>query len=179
MLKITCKLFSGIVLMAGISTSVMAQSTVTGTTAGVVIITPVTISEGAALHFGTMSVKAATGGTCVLSSIGERTSTAGVNLSGQSPVATNAAYHVGGQSGTTYTLTLPATITVTEITGLTAIMTIGDLVARFNGTSADAVTSTLSAGGNDSFTVGGTLTVAAAQTAGEYAGTFNVTVAYN
>ena len=58
-------------------------------------------------------------------------------------------------------------------------MTIGDLVARFNGAGADAVTGTLSADGNDSFTVGGTLTVAAAQTAGEYAGTFNVTVAYN
>ena len=58
-------------------------------------------------------------------------------------------------------------------------MTISGLLARFNGAGADAIVSTLSATGTDNFTLGGTLTVAAAQVAGIYAGAFNVTVDYN
>jgi hypothetical protein len=81
-------------------------------------------------------------------------------------------------ASTTYALTLPLTITVTRGSG-TETMSIGTLLARFNGAGADAVTSTLSGTGTDSFTVGGTLAVAAGQVAGVYAGIFNVTVAYN
>ena len=58
-------------------------------------------------------------------------------------------------------------------------MTISLLKARFSGAGSDAVTSTLSATGTDSFTLGGTLTVAAAQMPGIYAGTFAVSVDYN
>jgi hypothetical protein len=85
---------------------------------------------------------------------------------------------VAGQASTTYALTLPATITVTKAVTLET-MTIGTLLARFNGAGADAVTSTLDGAGTDSFTVGGTLSVSAGQVAGTYAGTFDVTVAYN
>jgi hypothetical protein len=170
-------LFAAIFMMAGFACRVMAQAT-ENTTAGAVIITPITITETAALHFGVMAVLAGTPGTCVLSTLGVRTATGGVNLSVQAPVATNAAYNVTGQASTTYALTLPATITVTKAVTLET-MTISTLLARFNGAGADAVTSTLAVGGTDSFTVGGTLAVAAAQVAGTYAGTFNVTVAYN
>ena len=164
-------------VMTAFSSKIMAQAT-ENTAAGAVIITPISITETAALHFGVMSVLAGTPGTCVLSTLGVRTQTGGVNLSAQTPVATNAAYNVAGQASTTYALTLPATITVTKAVTLET-MTIGTLLARFNGAGADAVTSTLAVGGTDSFTVGGTFTVAAAQVAGTYAGTFNVTVAYN
>jgi hypothetical protein len=144
-----------------------------------VIITPISITETSALHFGVMSVLAGTPGTCVLSTLGVRTQTGGVNLSAQTPVATNAAYTVAGQASTTYALTFGApTITVTKAVTLET-MTIGTLLVRFNGAGADAVTSTLDGTGADSFTVGGTLSVAAGQVAGVYAGTFDVTVAYN
>ena len=53
------------------------------------------------------------------------------------------------------------------------------LKPRFNGASSDATTSTLDASGNDSFTVGATLTVKANQLGGIYAGTFDVSVDYN
>jgi len=43
----------------------------------------------------------------------------------------------------------------------------------------DAITSTLNGTGTDSFTVGGTLTIATSQLPGIYAGAFNVSVDYN
>jgi spore coat protein U-like protein len=58
-------------------------------------------------------------------------------------------------------------------------MTIGTLLARTASAGADGLTGTLDGTGADSFTVGGTLSVIAAQVAGTYAGTFDVTVAYN
>jgi hypothetical protein len=56
-------------------------------------------------------------------------------------------------------------------TGL-ATMTINNLKARFN-TAADAITSTLSSTGTDSFAVG-TLNIGATQIPGVYTGTFDV-----
>ncbi len=166
-------------MIAGFASRTMAQSTVTGTTAGAVIITPIALTEVTPLHFGVMSVLAGTPGTCVLSTQGVRTATGGVNLSAQAPVATNAVYTVAGQLNTTYAITLPATITVTETIGGIQTMTIGTLLARTTSAGVDGLTGTLSGGGTDGFTVGGTLTVAAAQLAGVYAGAFDVTVAYN
>ena len=165
-------------MIAGFSATISAQSTVTGTTAAASIITPISLTETAVLNFGTMSVLAGTPGTCVLSTAGVRSQTGGVNLSVQAPVATNAAYTVGGAVSTTYAITLPATITVTKAVTLET-MTIGTLLAHTASSGVDGLTGTLSGGGADSFTVGGTLSVAAAQVAGTYSGTFNVTVAYN
>jgi hypothetical protein len=171
-----------IVLMAGYSNIVKAQSsaTVTGVTAGAVLITPMTITKTADLHFGTINVLAGSGGTVTLpSSSTVRVFSAGVSASAVNPQPTNAAFNVTGTKNETYALTLPSTITVTETVGNTATMTISSLTARFNGAGADATTSTLSTNGTDNFTLGGTLTVAASQVAGIYAGTFNVTVDYN
>jgi len=171
---------AAILLITGITTNVMAQATVTGTSAGASIIAPITLVQSGVLNFGSMSVLVGTGGTCVLPSNSTvRTQTGGVNLSAITPVATNAAYNVTGNKNTTYAVELPTDIVVTETSGGVQVMHITLLKARFNGAAADAITSTLSDLGTDNFTVGGTLTVAAGQLAGTYSGTFNVTVAYN
>lgn len=175
-------LFAAIVMMAGFTTKVMAQTgaTVTGTAAGAKLIVPMTLIQDSPLHFGTINIQTGVAGTCVLpSNSTTRSFTGGVIASTVAPVATNAAYLVTGTMNATYALTLPTTITVTETTGTLATMTIGTLKARFNGAGADAVVSTLSTTGTDSFTVGGTLTIAAAQDAGIYAGSFDVSVDYN
>jgi hypothetical protein len=168
-------LFSVIVLMAGFSFRLLAQAT-ENTAAAANIVTPIAISETTSLHFGTMAVLAGTGGTCVLSTQGVRTQTGGVNLSVQTPTATNAAFSVSGAVSTTYAITLPATIIVSYLTNN---MTIGTLLARTASAGADGLTGTLNGSGADTFTVGGTLTVTAGQIAGLYTGTFDVTVAYN
>jgi hypothetical protein len=175
-------LFSAIVLMAGFTGTIMAQTsaTVAATAAGAKLIVPMTLTQTSPLHFGTINVLTGLGGTCLLpSNSTTRVFSAGVAASTVAPVATNAAYNVTGTMNATYALSLPATITVTETVGATATMTISLLTARFNGASADAIVSTMSAAGTDNFTVGGTLTVAPLQVAGIYAGTFPVTVDYN
>ncbi len=173
---------AAIILMIGVSFSAMAQTsaTVAATAAGAKLIVPMTLTETAPLHFGTINILTGAGGTCLLPSDNTtRVFSAGLLASTVAPVATNAAYDVTGTMNVTYALQLPGTIVVTETIGNTATMTISLLKARFNGAGADAIVSTLSATGTDDFTVGGTLTVAAAQVAGIYAGTFEVTVDYN
>ena len=168
-------LFAAILMMASFSSKLKAQAT-ENTAAGAEIITPITLTETSSLHFGVMSVLGATPGTCVLNTLGARSATGGVNLSATGTAASNATYNVSGNPSTTYALTLPANITVTSGANT---MTISSVLARFNAAAADAVTSTLDGTGADSFSVGGTLTVPAAQSAGAYTGTFDVTVAYN
>jgi hypothetical protein len=170
-------LFAAIVMMAGFTGKAMAQDT-ENTAAGAVIIIPITITESSPLHFGVMSVLSGTSGTCVLSTLGVRTQTGGVNLSAQAPAATTAAYDVAGQVSTTYAITLPASSVVTNGTPAED-MTIDAWFAQTASSGVDGLTGTLDGSGDDTFTVGGTLNVAAAQPAGTYAGTFDVTVAYN
>lgn len=171
-------IFAVIIMVAGFSAEMSAQAT-ENTTAAAQIVTPIAISETSPLHFGTMAVLAGTGGTCVLSTQGARTQTGGVNLSVQNPSASNAAYNVSGALNTAYSITLPASITVTESVSGSATMTIDHLLARPASAGADALSGTLSNSGTDSFSVGGTLNVSAGQSTGLYTGSFDVTVAYN
>jgi hypothetical protein len=174
--------FATILLLAGFTTNTFAQTsaTVTGTSAGAKLIKPLTLTQTSPLHFGTINVLTGAGGTVKLpSNSTTRVFSAGVSESTVAPNATNAAYNVTGTKNVTYALGLPESITVTETITGSATMTIDSLTARFNGAGTDAVTSTLSATGTDSFTVGGTLTIAPSQEGGIYAGTFNVTIDYN
>ena len=179
-------LFAAIAMSVSFSTAVMAQTsaTVTGTAAGAVLVKVMTLSQATPLHFGSIVLVSNAGGTVVLpSNSTTRDFTGGVATSLATPLATNAAYNVTGTFSETYALTLPATTTVTHTlvgleTGLNT-MDITLMKARFNGAGSDATTSTLSTAGTDNFTVGGTLTVGAAQLGGIYAGLFNVSVDYN
>lgn len=175
---------SAILALGFFTSNVEAQtlSTVTGTTAGAKLIQPLTLSQVTTLHFGTINVLTGAGGTVLLPSndAAARVPSTGVALSTVAPVATNAAYTVAGTKKTKYALTLPSTITVTGAELPIQNMTISNLTARFaNVAGIDATQSTLDVKGEDSFTVGGTLTVGSQQTPGVYAGSFNVSVDYN
>lgn len=184
-------IFAAIVMMAGFSTNVMAQTsatTTTATSAGAVLIVPMTLAQTSPLHFGTIALIGAgvTGGTVTLPSNSINRAFSGVSAANAlvaSNPATNAAYNVTGTRDETYALTLPATTTVTAaLVGLgsgATTMNITLMTARFNGAAVDGVTSTLSATGTDSFTLGGTLTIAAGQEGGIYTGSFNASVDYN
>jgi hypothetical protein len=174
-------LFTAVVLMAVFAATGMAQTSASTTTdAGAKLIVPMMIYQDAPLHFGTINLLLGVAGTCVLPSNNTiRAFSGGIIGSSVAPLPTNAAYHVTGTMNSTYALTLPSTITVTETVGNSATMTINTIKARFNGQLTDGVTSTLSATGTDSFTLGGTLIVAAAQVAGIYHGTFTLSVDYN
>jgi CheY-like chemotaxis protein len=173
------KLLLTVVLLAGFTTQVMAQATV-NSTAGVKILTPLSISETYPMHFGTVGVSEEAGGTVVISTAGVRLATGGVTLSGMAPLYTLATFTVTGEPLYTYAITLPETIEISN-TENSATMTIGALLAKSaSGTESNTATGTLHAGdGTESFTVGGTMSVPAGQLAGVYSGTFDVTVAYN
>jgi hypothetical protein len=181
-MKKTILIFAVIVMITGLTSNLIAQTsaTVAATAAGAKLIAPMTLTQTSPLHFGTINVLLAAGGTVALSTANVRTPSAGVALSAVAPTSTNAAYNVTGTISSTYAVTLPATITVLHSITPANTMTISLLKIKFNGGSETTVlTSTLSGAGTDSFIVGGTLTVGAAQLAGIYAGTFAVTVDYN
>jgi hypothetical protein len=173
------KLFSAIVLIAGITTAAKAQVT-ENTAAGAKILTALSIVEDLPMHFGTMGVLAGTGGTCVVSTAGVRSATSGVTLSALAPLFSLATYTVTGEPLYTYAITLPDAITVMHTNNVNS-MSIGSLLAKStSGSESHTATGTLIVGtGTESFTVGGTLTVSAGQLAGVYAATFDVMVAYN
>ena len=183
-MKKTILIFAVIVMITGLTSNLIAQTsaTVAATAAGAKLIAPMTLTQTSALHFGTINLLAAAGGTVALSTANVRTPSAGVALSAVAPTCTNAAYNITGTRDVTFALTLPLTITVAHTITSATTMTIGTLKVLFNGGSevtAVGATHTLSSAGTDSFIVGGTLTVGAAQLAGIYAGTFAVTVDYN
>jgi hypothetical protein len=181
-MKKSLKLFVAIIMIAGFSTTLMAQntaSTLTATSAGAELVVPMVLTLTTPLHFGTLVYTGA--GTCVLATLLNARNFNGLLLtSSATPTATNGVYHVTGTIGQTYAVTLPATITVTHTTIGTGVntMTISALNYHCLSAGADNTAGTLIAGADD-FRVGGTLTALAAQVPGIYAGTFNITVDYN
>lgn len=136
------------------------------TTATVTIAQPIAITEVQPLAFGTVSASSAAG-TVVVATTGARTVTGGVTTLGGSPTA--ASYNVTGQGSSAYTITLPSS---TTLSGPGTAMTANNFVD-------DAGASPTLSAGSGSFNVGATLNVNANQVAGDYSGTYTVTVSYN
>jgi len=174
MKKVLIRMFV-LAAIALLPTTMFAQ---TPTDAAANIIAPISLSKTADLHFGTMSVSATVAGTCVLYTSGDRDKGGGVVLSPAAPTPSNAAYSVSGQANASFAITLPGSFTVTDAVS-SQTMPVDNLTARVGGAGADGTTGSLSAAGTATFTVGGTLHVAAGQTAGLYEGFFDVSVAYN
>lgn len=132
------------------------------------VVAPIQIAKSADLAFGTFAA-GATGGTVAIATGGARSKTGGVTL-----LSTNtggaAKFDVSGQGGLNYSISL-----------VTSPLN-GDGGGTMNFTAvSDIPSGTLSAGatGTQSFFVGGELTVAANQVAGEYTGSVTATVEYN
>lgn len=142
-------------------------------------LTIVATGGASTLDFGKLNISATNAGTVTLDTEGNRSSTGGVVVL-NSIAATNASFDVSGVTGATYAITLPSSdVTVTHTDGVTT-MTITDFKARPASAGADATTGTLDATtGAETFKVGATLNVDAAQTVGVYSATFEVSVAYN
>lgn len=168
-MKKSLLIFAAIVLMAGFTTKVMAQSTDTKpNNANAQILGAIALTAVNPLEFGSMNPSAA--GTVILTAAGVATPS-GVVLVAGTPTA--ASYTVTGTALRTYAITIPtASFNITCTTGQTMAITAMDC-------SYAALTSAFAVGGTDGFTVGGTLNVALNQVAGVYTGTFPVTVAYN
>jgi hypothetical protein len=169
-MKKTIKLGAVIVMMTGLSNSINAQ-TVT-TSVGAKIVEAITLTETSPMHFGTMT-SPTSAATVILDAAGARTSTGTITLLAQAPVATAAGYSVTGTPDATYSITLPASTTISN--GIPANnMTVNAFTCSY-----PALVGTISAFSSDIFNVGAKLNLANAQASGTYSGTFDVTVAYN
>lgn len=167
-MKKTILFFAAIVMMAEISTNVMAQTATAN--AGAKIVVASTIVTENDLHFGTMSVPSAAT-TVTVSPSNERTAAAGIILLPGTPASSAASYIVTGPSGGFYQITLPSSV---EINHLTFSMTVDNFTCSEPDPANVALDATAGA-----FSVGATLNLVISQTAGVYTGEFDVTVTTN
>jgi len=164
-LKLAAVLMAGTGL-AAVSTS-QAWAASANSNADAEIVAPIGISNTTGMNFGRVA-PTAVAGTVVLDTASSRTPTNVDLLTGGTVSA--ATFAVTGDASETYSITLPASATITSGANN---MTVDSFTHDAGGSPA------LDGTGNDSFNVGATLNVGANQAAGSYTGTFAVTVDYN
>ncbi len=153
--------------LAGISDPVLASTTGTGN-ASAVIVSPLSVSETAGMNFGDIDASGGAG-TVIVSTAGAASVTGSVAMVNSGPDTPSAdLFTIGGLSGASYTLSLPASATLTSGVNTMTVDTF----------TASSTNSYVLTGGSDTLAVGGTLHVAAGQAAGTYTGTYNLTVTY-
>ncbi|MFV8392079.1 DUF4402 domain-containing protein [Flavobacterium sp. LB2P6] len=183
MKKIT-SLLSIMALTAVFSTSALAQQSASATTAPTTttIVAPITISNTAALTFGSFATTSEVG-TLKVATDGVRSKTGGVTLTSNNVGGTAASFTVGGEAGYSYAISIPTSLSLTTTTvatgtGTTAssqTMTVNSLLTSL----ADGARVGLLTGGTQSFTIGGTLNVNAYQSVGAYTSATGLTVTVN
>jgi hypothetical protein len=168
-------ILSSVILMTISSVNVIAQSNASATAnSSARIIEHITLSyEDQPLAFGSI-IKDADGGTVIIAA--ETGNVSYTNLPEQLTTTTSAAaFKVTGEVGYVFSLALPLddVVVLTGPAGSTPMS-----IDAFNSTINDDTNNTIPLGGEVNFNVGATLTVNPSQMAGNYAGTFDVTVTY-
>lgn len=165
------KLFALSVILIAFTVVAFSQSSASASAAAT-IYAPITIATDADMDFGTLA-SSATGGTCILPPVGDRTTTGGITLMGGTPLA--ARFTITGRAGQFYSLVLPSSATVSDGTNT---MTINDW-------QSDRGSGEIPTDGSVVLHVGATLNIAPNQPPGIYStnnsggtGNFTVTVNY-
>jgi hypothetical protein len=175
--------------------SVNAQTTKgelsTPATANARLVKLMTLEEEVQLDFGTILLNsgATSAETFTLTPAGILTEAAGglhKISSTTGKAATAGEYKVTGTKNAVYFVALPASGEITVTTGAAGVnetMIINNLKLKFNNenaaTSATATTNKLTNVGDDTFSLGGDLTIGTGQQEGVYTGSYNVSVDYN
>ncbi|MBA3678075.1 MAG: DUF4402 domain-containing protein [Sphingosinicella sp.] len=154
-------------LVAGFAAPAFAQSNSATANSSVSIIIPISITKSTDLLFGTVA-KPLTGSGTVAVNASTGTRTVGGGVVGMTSTTGRATFTVTGDTTRAFTATVPANFTLG------------------NGTPGDNITVALTSdvpaaltAGSATIGVGGSFSLAAAQTVGAYTGSFAVSVAYN
>jgi hypothetical protein len=151
---------SGLALFAG------AQAADVTSEAGAKIVAPLQVENITALYFGTIAPSLTQADGVLVAPDGSKE--CGQALTCLSDDHTAAAFQVSGADGFSYTIDLPNEAIIRNANG-------DDMkIENFAGSKGNGTL----ANGQDDFTVGGYLNVAANQPEGDYTGTFVVTVEY-
>ena len=149
------------------------NSTLTSIGIDAKVIAPITLQNtgNTPLNFGTVS-RSSAAGTVTVPTSGNRTSTGGVGVLSSSSYSP-APFTVTGETSANFNIALPinGTVLLTRTSG-SETMPVNTFLSSI-GTSP-----TLSSTGLATFVVGATLLIGANQIAGDYKGSFAVTVAY-
>lgn len=159
-------IFAGATALIALAAAGDANAATADAGAGAKIIAPLEISSTADLYFGTIAPSTTVGDKVAVAVDGSRK--CGPALTCLTSDHTAAAFAVTGEADAFYTISLPSEIKI--VNGNGAAM----LVSDFTGSKDKGQLLK----GQDSFTVGGTLEVAARQEAGQYKGSFTVAVEY-
>jgi hypothetical protein len=173
-MKLRLALLGGAIGLASVPS--IASAADATATAGIeaTVVAPIAITKSADLNFGSFAADNTTAGTVVVATGGARTFTGGASaVSNGAGTVTAASFDVTGEGASTFSITLPGTVTLTH-TNTTDTMSVGTFASN------PATTGTLTTGAA-TVAVGATLTVAAGQASGVYANLSGlpVTVAYN
>jgi hypothetical protein len=171
------KLPFGLVAVFGtVVMSLPVQAANDTATATADIYAAITITQAANMDFGVLTPAA--GGTVTLN--GDNTLTLGGAATATGGTPSAAEFAIGGQGSAGYTIDTSASSV--NLTSGANTMAISYTAYSFNADNAYATpaagSATLSAGGADTLRIGADLAVGAAQAAGTYTGTVDVTVAY-
>ena len=166
-MKNLTKLFCISILFCGLAVNSFAQVSAIAE-ASATILTPIAITKTVDLNFGNLAVHPVTAGTLVLATDNSRSVTNGVTLMPLGTVAA-ASFTVTGNVNAIYTITLPASIVLTDGTH-------NMTVNNFQSTPSTTGTLTL---GTSTLRVGATLNVPGGQAAGIYSNTTDLEVTVN
>ncbi|MEW6372070.1 MAG: DUF4402 domain-containing protein [Pseudomonadota bacterium] len=161
------------VLALAIAGAGSAQAATANATSTSTVVAPINISKTADLSFGSFAAGAAPGSVTV-SPNNTRGVSGGVIAMGGT--ATAAQFNVTGEAGSGYVVTLGGSTELTSGGNTMPFTPVSDFTAS-SITTGNVTTSTLT-GGAQTIYVGGVLSVAANQAAGEYTGTVTATVEY-
>lgn len=156
-------------LLASGSSAMAAQASAT-VTANATVITPLTATASKTLEFGKLVMNTSPGGggtLTIVAATGSRSATGGVDLVSGGLVQA-AVVDVVGDGTNAYTVTIPSTATLTGPSGTMSVTGIN--------TNTAGLTALV---GTNHISIGATLNASVGQAAGAYAGTFDVTAAYN
>lgn len=162
------KILLGAVAVSAIATSAFAQASDSDSAAvGITVLQPITVSKKADLQFGRV-IRGA--GTVTVSAAGTRTVGAGLSAPPTTGTISRAQFEVKAEGGQALTWTIPSTVTLDGPASST--LTVNTL------STTPTTAGTLGAEQVYTLNVGGEITLAADTTTGAYAGTMEVTVAY-
>lgn len=166
--------FLGAAAMAVVAAApALAQNTASASsTATLKIVAPLTITAGTVLAFGTV-VKPATGlgpYTITVDTAGSHATSTANSYLPSSPATTAASFSITGEPSQAASI----------VVGTAGVMTMnGPSSSTLSVTLTSSKASTTLPSGADSFTVGGSFTLASTQTTGTYTGTLTAVVTYN
>lgn len=168
-------LFVAIVMMAGFTTRVTAQ-TISETKSNqgrAEILTSIALTTVTPLEFGGIAIGIAQSTVKVDTASARTLVTGDATLLTTNHTPTAAYYTLTGTGSTLYTITIPTSdVIITKVSG-SATMVVNNFTCTY-----PTLTHVLTSAGIGQFHVGATLTVGATQIGGTYTGPFDVTVAY-